>query len=100
MKINKLIPILIMTLLFVGFASATITFTPSDKFIGWRIEITGNESILYNLYSLTHTQICITPKQTDLSDVIITEDDLTKPILEKAEELIIEEQLEGTLMKR
>ncbi|MDP1695342.1 MAG: hypothetical protein Q8L29_00310 [archaeon] len=60
---NKLILSILFTFFFLSFASAQLTFTPNDKFAGtYHIEsITGNESILYDVF-LSNGILTILPK--------------------------------------
>jgi hypothetical protein len=48
-----------------------------NHFSGWSYQISGNESVLYNLKSLTDSQICIIPKDIALKPIVRTECDTT-----------------------
>jgi hypothetical protein len=50
------------------------TISP-NHFSGWSYQITGNESKLYNLKSLSDNQICVIPKDISLKPITIEECD-------------------------
>ena len=76
--------IFIMVLIFLfllSLVSASSTIEP-NKFNKWNYYSEGNESILYDALSLTTSEVCIVPKNVDLEEIVVEEDDLTKPLKE------------------
>lgn len=80
---NKIFLIVIFVICLISFAhassSASIYLKP-NIFNKWNVYMTGNESVLYDISSLTDNLICIKAKNTGLKDITVKEQDLTKPI--------------------
>lgn len=78
-KIYKYSYAIIIGIITMATASASIQLQP-NIFNKWNVYMTGNESVLYDISSLTDNLICIKAKNTGLKDITVKEQDLTKPI--------------------
>lgn len=80
MKVYKMFIFILILLVFnLGLLRASIQLQP-NIFNKWNVYMTGNESVLYDISSLTDNLICIKAKDTSLKDITVKEQDETKPI--------------------